>query len=483
MSAARAGIAALAAALVATGCTVDPATLPDRSAVVDRPLTVATVGRVTTTDPAAATDAGSTTYALNVFQRLMTVEVGTAALKPDAATDCWYIDEVTYSCGIRKNLSFTNGNDLTASDVKFSIERARSLAVPGSSARLLDNIADMILPEDDAWRIDFKLKEHDRAFGYALASPAASIVDEEAYKMDELWPQWQRPASSGPFFADVATLDELQLIRYPRYGGAHGATMPVVTLKTFSTSDALERAIATGTVDVLWRVPTDFLPADGAFAAQTLPGAAVQRLVWNPESPRRGDAAARAWVRDATAPLRTLGAIVPRGAGFSADTFAVGGTKPAASGVMGDITLGYDTTLPDQVAMAERVKAALEPELGVRLVGDDPAADVQVRLEKAWTNTELAWLQPYVEFPLPGRAAEVRELEMAFRTADTLPDAETAARALQEAAAMDATVVPLTQGDETFWMASDTGFDQNTVERQTWLGPCWQLGLWGFERV
>jgi len=477
----RAGVAAVAAVLVA-GCTVDVTPVDDPAAEMKRPLTVATFGRVTTTDPAAATDTGSTIYALNVFQRLMSVQVGTGALKPDAATDCWYIDETTYSCGIRKNLSFTNGNELTASDVKFSIERARTLGIPGSSARMLDNIDEMIIPEDDEWRIDFKLKTHDRTFGYALAAPAASIVDEDVYPSDKLWDQWKRPSSSGPFFADVANLDELRLIRYPRYGGATGATSPAVSLKMFSTPEALDRAIATRTVDVLWRVPSDQVPDDGFFTAEVLEGAAVQRLVWNPESPVRNDAAVREWVRDATGPIRTTGAAVPEGAGFSFETFTMG-ARPEAPDISGELTLGFDSRLPGQEELAGRVKQALEPELQVTLVGDDEAADLQLRLTQAWTNTELAWLQPYIEFPLPGREEAVRELEMAFRTAETLPDAESAARALQEAAAEDATVVPLSQSDETFWMAPGIGFNERNLEHQNWLGPRWQLGLWGFTRV
>ena len=473
---AAAGVAVLAV----TGCTVevDPG-VENPGDTVSRPLTVGTLGRVSTTDPAAATDTGSTVYALNVFQRLLTVEIGSEALKPDAAGDCFYIDPLTYTCGIRKNLSFTNGNALTASDVKFSIERAQRLNVPGSSAQLLDSIDEMIVPADDAWRIDFKLKHHDRALGFALASPAASIVDEDAYEPDELWPQDEQPVSSGPFYATVATLDELQLMRYPRYSGANGAALPEVTLKTYTTPELLRRAIATHTVDVLWRVPAGMVP-EQSYVAHPLTGATVQRLLWNPDSPRRDDAALRAWVRDATTPLRTLAAPVPHGVRFSADTFRTGGEKPAGTGVGGELTLGFDTRLPGQADLAAQVEAALEPEVRVRLVGDDPTADVRLSVNQAWTNTVMAWLQPYVENPLPGREREIRELELAYRRATGLPEAQEAARRLQEAVAADATVVPLTQGDEVFWtVPAVTINDQN----QNWLGPCWQLGLWGFDRA
>lgn len=474
------GLAGALGLLTAAGCSiqVDPR-IENPSEEIARPLTVGTFGRVTTTDPAAATDTGSTVYALNVFQRLMTVEVGSDALKPDAATDCWYIDPLTYSCGIRKNLSFTNGNPLTASDVKFSIERAKRLNVPGSSARLLDSIDRIVVPETDAWRIDFKLSHHDRAIGYALASPAASIVDEDAFEPDELWPQGQQPVSSGPFFADVATLDELQLLRYPRYGGAHGAALRAVTLKTYSTPELLQRAIATRTVDVLWRVPAGLVPDDGSFRTEILPGAAVQRLVWNPASADRDDTELRAWVRDATTPLRSLAAPVPQGARFSAETFRTGGDKPAGD-VRGELTLAFDTRLPGQAELAGQVRAALEPEVTVRLTGDDPSADLRLDAGQAWTNTTMAWLQPYVEHPLPGREADVRELELAYRTATGLPEAQAGARRLQEAVAQDATVLPLSQTDEVFWMVPGVVINQ---ERATWLGPCWQLGLWGFQRA
>lgn len=475
----RVAVGLVVAALALTGCAVEKPRVINPADKVTRPLTVGTFGRVSTTDPAAATDTGSTVYALNVFQRLMTVQVGSAALKPDAATDCMFIDELTYTCGIRRNLSFTNGNDLTASDVKFSIERARALAVPGSSSRLLDLIDDMIIPEDNPLRIDFKLKQHDRTFGYALASPAASIVDEDSYKLDELWPQWQQPVSSGPFFADVATLDELRLIRYPRYGGANGARSLAVALKMYSTPEALDRAIATRTVDVLWRVPASQVPADGTYAPQTMEGAVVQRLLWNPNSPKRQDAALRAWVREGTNPLRTLAAAVPPDVNFSEPTFETGGARPT-SAVTGEITLGFDLRLPGQEELAGQIRDALQPDVTVQLVGDEADADVWLSNGQPWTNTTMAWLQPYVEFPLPDRQAEVRRLELAFREADGLPEAQRTAAELQRLMEVDATVVPLSQGDEIFWMAPDVELDQ---ESKNWMGPSWQLGVWGFERV
>ena len=92
------------------------------------------------TDPAAITDAASAMISLNVFQRLMTAPPGESVLKPDAAKDCLFTSTTTYTCTLNKGLHFSNGHPLTSSDVKFSIQRATRLAVPGSSAGLLSSL-------------------------------------------------------------------------------------------------------------------------------------------------------------------------------------------------------------------------------------------------------------------------------------------------------------------------------------------------------
>ena len=92
--------------------------------------------QIRVTDPAAITDAASTVLSLNVFQRLMTADPGGSVLKPDAARDCLFTSSTTYTCTLNEDLAFHNGHPLTSSDVKFSIERAARLNVPGSRRSL-----------------------------------------------------------------------------------------------------------------------------------------------------------------------------------------------------------------------------------------------------------------------------------------------------------------------------------------------------------
>lgn len=71
----------------------------------------------------------------------MVVHPEKAELKPDLATDCLYTSATTYTCDLPAGLTFHNGHALTASDVKFSIERAYRLWTPRSSIRLFDSLA------------------------------------------------------------------------------------------------------------------------------------------------------------------------------------------------------------------------------------------------------------------------------------------------------------------------------------------------------
>ena len=130
----RLAVIALLIATLLAACTSsgeDPQPTPSGSPEPPRPFTVMTTDRIRAVDPAAITDAGSSSIALNVFQRLMTAEPGQNVLKPDAAKDCIVETPKTYVCTLKEDLQFHNGHKLTSSDVKFSIERATRLAVPG----------------------------------------------------------------------------------------------------------------------------------------------------------------------------------------------------------------------------------------------------------------------------------------------------------------------------------------------------------------
>ena len=308
MRLARWVLAGVALLLLVTACRTPgdrPAPTPAASAT-PRPFTVMSTDQIRVTDPAAITDAASTVLALNVFQRLMTADPGGSVLKPDAARDCLFTTATTYTCTLNDDLAFHNGHPLTSSDVKFSIERAYRLNIPGSSAAALSSLRKVQTPDEKTVR--FVLSRPDTQFGWALASPAASIVDEEVYDADRVQDPDEPIIGSGPFLVTKYTGNQLQLSRYDAYVGRNPARLPALVYRSVADSPTIEDAMTRGTVDVVWRgldsaavtrfnqqvrQTPDHLTVNG-FTESVLSGARVLQLEWSPTSPMR--------VKQSTAP-------------------------------------------------------------------------------------------------------------------------------------------------------------------------------------
>ena len=495
---ARRALAALLALAVvglsACGSPSEPPA-PTTPGATPRPFTVVSSDRVTVTDPAAATDQASTMFALNVFQRLMTSAPGASVLKPDAARDCGFIESPTvYTCTLQTDLTFAGGDPLTASDVKFSIERALRLDVPGSSTSLLSSLRRIDTPDDVTVR--FILSRVDYQFGWALASPAASIVDEQQYDADDVRSNDQPAVGSGPFvvtaFDEDARAGSITFNRYPDYKGFNPAAIDGLTYRTVADSATIEDAMQKGQVDVVWRglntaavtrlsqqigASPDKVTASG-FSERVLPGTRVLQLQWSPSSRARPDKALRTAIALALQGDRTSDSIVPAGIPGQTPTFPLGGkvTPKVTWKTRVNLTLAYDPTAPNAADLADTVRNRLEDTggLSVRLAPGSRDADLVLVDRKAWTSTALSWLQPYVDDPLGSSVAQVDATVEAFEA--SVPDdagSERLLASIQRQAASDLVLLPISQSDETVWVRGGADITPGSY------GPGWQLGLFG----
>jgi peptide/nickel transport system substrate-binding protein len=486
-----AAVIAVLAGLLAASCDAGGPT-PAPSSVspsAPRPFTVMSTDAIRQTDPAAITDAASAMVSLNVFQRLMTAPPGESVPKPDAAKDCLFTTATTYTCTLNKGLQFSNGHPLTSSDVKFSIQRAARLDVPGSSATLLSSLRRIETPDDLTVR--FVLSRPDTQFVWALASPAASIVDEETYDTDEVRAPDQPIVGSGPF--TVTSLDRgvLTLTKFEKYVGYSPARLPTLVYRTAADSASIEDAMKKGKVDAVWRglnaaavtryagqvaQNADERTADG-FAMTTYTGLLVKELFWSPNSELRSDKALRQAIAVALQGDRTLESIIPGGIPGHVATFPAGGkaTPKITWKSRIRLTLSYDSTAPDARDLANQIRTRLEDTGGmsIRVRADDKGADLTLADYKAWTATPLAWLQPYLDSPLPGSSQRINSLVTQYREAYDPKEGDVLLAQLQRQAAQDLTVVPISQGDEH----ELAGKRADVAE--TSFGPGWQLGFFG----
>ncbi len=490
--------ALVALLLTANGCTKkgeEPSTSPGSSST-PRPFTVMTTDRIVTADPAAVTDQGSMILVQNVFQRLIMsppgvseVAPGVWAYKPDLARECTYTSKTVFTCILNENLKFSNGDPVTSADVKFSIDRAIRLHVPGSSTSALESLRWVETP--DPMTVRFVLSRYDRQFGWALASPAASIVDRKVYDPDELQASDSPIVGSGPFKVTEFEKNKLVLARFDDYVGRTPAILPSLQVLTEPDSATIEDAMNAHKTELVWRglssaalsrlsnqiQTSSNKTTSSGFSQLVLAGAQVRQLRWNPTSPYRNNEDLREVIAGALQEDRTIDSVVPPQVPGHRASFPVGGTPKAKITWSKRIplTLGYDPTIPDGVDVANQLRGRLEGTGGmsVRLRPGDPDADLLLEDRKAWTPTAIAWLQPLLDDPLKSSASTISRAAAQARSPDAPAAMDSALDTLQAQAAKDVVLLPLTQRDEYVYVR------QGTQISPTSFGPGWQLGLWG----
>ena len=468
-------ILATIALLASAGCSAEQASerskqdIPLRIGVLFDPTDVAM-------DPVRATDAASQSFVYNTFQRLMTTETGTGLLKADAAAECTFIDEITYSCSLNTNMTFTNGNRLTASDVKFSIERAQHLAAPGTAAAFFDTLDKVLLVDED--RVDFKLKHPDNQFGHLLASPAASIVDEEVYSPTKVRANSQPPVGSGPVQLHRKGDKEIQYWANLDYRGRGPAQTFTQVVKQYDSAEDLAAAAQAGEVDVVWDAANVPQVPQG-FHEDRLAHGQVEWLRWNPESELRERDDLRHYVRDAVQPVRSLLSLLPEDVDTARPVFEQGAREPKTPQAA-QVMLWHDD-MPAQKKQAETVAELLRSNsaVTVTLTTNRTEADLFLEQPSPWLRTPLGYLQPYLEDPLPGTEDRNAEAVTAMREAFTQPLKQEASTRLQEYARDDATVVPLTVEDQRLYLGPTVELSRED-EMNNYLAPGSQLGVWGF---
>ena len=241
----------------------------DGATGTSEPWTLGTTETVTAMDPAGSYDFASWNIQYNVFEQLLTVPAGEEEPVGDAAESCAYDDPQTVTCTLREGLTFSNGNDLTSSDVQFSLERNIAIADPLGSSGLLGSIsngdaeapalAEGAIETPDDLTIVFHLNQPDVTFLKLLSTATTSIVDEETFPADALMPD-EEIVGSGPYLLSQYKAGEQAVLEAnPDYDGERTPTAPQVFVQYFSDTAPLKTAIETGQVDIAWRTlgPTD----------------------------------------------------------------------------------------------------------------------------------------------------------------------------------------------------------------------------------
>ena len=266
------------------------------------PWILGTTDTVTALDPAGSYDLGSSTLEYNLYQNLVTVPPNSTEIVGDAAESCEYPDPQTFQCTLKDGLKFSNGNDLTSSDVKYSFERAITIQDPnGAAIYLLGSITDTAadgtvtlnegaIETPDDQTVIFHLDKPDTTFQYVMTYPGAgAIVDEETFPADEKLND-EEIVGSGPYkLSQYKAGDQAVLEVNEEYTGENTAKAPQVFVKYYSEPSALKLAAENGEVDVAWRSlsPPDIADLEGNddVTVATGEGSEIRYWVWDVAGP------------------------------------------------------------------------------------------------------------------------------------------------------------------------------------------------------
>ncbi|MGH3358026.1 MAG: ABC transporter substrate-binding protein [Nocardioidaceae bacterium] len=481
---------------------------------VGEPWTLGTTDVVTALDPAGAYDLGSSTLHYAMYQTLLTIPAGENEPQPDAAESCEYTDTKTFVCTLREGLTFSNGNELTSSDVKFSFDRNVGIADPNGASTLLASLKNIETP--DPQTVQFNLSRPDTTFQFVLTHSSTSIVDEEVFPADELAPD-EEAVGSGPYVMDeYQNGQQASLKKSETYIGGNEGQSPLIFVKYYPEPSALKLAIQNAEVQVAWRSlsPTDITDLKGDDSVEVLEGegSEIRYWTWQLGTPVGKEKAVRQAVaqlidRDAISERAYEGTVdplyspVPPGFPGQTDSFKAKYGEPSvdkAKAILDkagvdtpvDITLGYTPSHygPNAVDEATELKAQLNDSGLFKAVTKSAEWEQYQDLykENAYDLFQLGWFPDFLDadnylspFFVDGgfyannyKNPEVNELVAEEQGSSDQAVREKAFAEIQDIAAEDVPTIPS-------WVGKNTAVTQPGIEGvQETLDPAFIFRFW-----
>lgn len=178
-------------------------------------LVVATAYDAKSLDPHAVNDVASSNVMTQIYGTLVQLDEK-GEIVPMLAESFTQVDDVTYEFKLRKGVKFHNGEEMKASDVKFSLTRAANSA---SVSHIFGDIDTNSFTMPDDYTISFKLKAPTTGFLAGLVHTGGSILNEKAvtaagegYAMN--------PVGTGPFkFLSWTKGDRVELEKFNDFYG------------------------------------------------------------------------------------------------------------------------------------------------------------------------------------------------------------------------------------------------------------------------
>ena len=214
-------------------------------------------------DPANTFTAVDYLFFQQIYPALFNSVPESNEIVPDIAESGEFIEPSVYRVVVKRDVTFSNGNPLTASDAVFSINRQKNIASVTGPSILLRNIESATLV--DEYTLDLVLSvEYDSTIRNVLASSAGLIVDEDVFAADRPMENSEiveAGSYGGAYILGAFEAGSLMSLEpNPNYSGAWGKPRNSgVIIKSYQDTSNLVADFKRGTVDIFtaWRDTLD----------------------------------------------------------------------------------------------------------------------------------------------------------------------------------------------------------------------------------
>lgn len=175
-------------------------------------------------------------------------------LIPSLATSWTALDDTTWEFKLREGVKFHNGNDFTADDVAYTLERVPDLdGTPGPYAVYVRRVAEVEVVDDHTVRFKtdgvYPLLPTDLSMVFMLDRETHEGASTESFNTGE------SAVGTGPYrFAEFRRGEELRLVKNDAYWG-EAPEWDEVSISVISNDASRMAALLSGDVDIIDAVP------------------------------------------------------------------------------------------------------------------------------------------------------------------------------------------------------------------------------------
>lgn len=206
-------------------------------------------GDIVALDPAGQQDTTSSVILKHVYSTLLDTD-DNGELVGDLAESWEIVDGKDFVFKLRQDACFADGTPLTASDVKFTYDRAKEMPKTKSNTSKIESVEVV-----DDYTVRINLVEPYAPFKTIVTSSNLSIVSEAAVTAaGEAYGDVDNILGSGPYVVqEWLPNDHYTLVKNENYWGEEPIAT-TITCRVIPEGSARAIALETGEVDIVWNV-------------------------------------------------------------------------------------------------------------------------------------------------------------------------------------------------------------------------------------